>query len=128
MYHNTSLLRPPGPFPFQSAKYLEHTLVQAAKVAIKWSQPKSDPVRTRSVEKGLEGNIVDHPTLLFGRWLIAADSRGIRCYDLDSPEEWDEPFARHDEEGISFMDSQGITNLEGLKIVFVVLSTKSLRL
>lgn len=122
------MLLPPGPFPFQSAKDLERTLVRAAKVAIKWSLPKSDPLRTRKVEQGLEGTIVDHPSLLFGRWLIAADHRGIRCYDLDSPERWGEPLAQHEEESIAFVNSQGVTNLEGSQAIFVVLSTKSLRL
>ncbi|KAF9232368.1 hypothetical protein BU15DRAFT_67530 [Melanogaster broomeanus] len=45
VYANAPLLRPAGPFPYQSTQFLEHTLIHSERVAQTWT---SQPVKTIS--------------------------------------------------------------------------------
>ncbi|KAH7915097.1 hypothetical protein BJ138DRAFT_1122900 [Hygrophoropsis aurantiaca] len=87
-YHTSSLVRPPGPFAWQTAHMLESNLIQSARLSLNWP-PNNDakPVRSRV----LNINWKSRDDLVLGRWLFAfhgGPSRPVRIvsYDLDGPD------------------------------------------
>ncbi|KAF8838156.1 hypothetical protein BDN67DRAFT_971963 [Paxillus ammoniavirescens] len=80
LYVNACVLRPPGPFPWQSIEFLERTLVQSEQLSRKWTSG-SLKVTARALPSL-------NPTdwdLLFGRWLIwTDDTTNLRSHDLDT--------------------------------------------
>lgn len=120
VYQKSPLLRPPGPFCSQSAKDLESLLIQTEKLEINWNSPNPKPVLLRSIEQGLKGPT--SLTLLLGRWLLAGDRLGLRCYDLDTKEDWSIPVAHAGMPlKVRGLESQVNTNQEGLHTAFVVI-------
>ncbi|KAH7919952.1 hypothetical protein BV22DRAFT_835043 [Leucogyrophana mollusca] len=85
IYRSSSLLRPPGPFTWQSAQFFEQASVRSSRLHLNWPpNPKAKPVASRTINVG-QINIFG---LLSGRWMIMLkDHRQIRCYDLDAVEE-----------------------------------------
>ncbi|KAH7904279.1 hypothetical protein BJ138DRAFT_938571 [Hygrophoropsis aurantiaca] len=80
-YRTSSLVRPPGPFAWQTTHTLESSLIQSARMSLNW--PPNDnaaPIRSRRIIK-----ISGHSRkLVLGRWLFTShDFVRILCYDLD---------------------------------------------
>ncbi|KAH7915100.1 hypothetical protein BJ138DRAFT_200327, partial [Hygrophoropsis aurantiaca] len=84
-YRTSSLVRPPGPFTWQTAQILESNLIQSAQLSLNWApNPDAKPIRSRTT------NLGSHRApfgLICGRWLVVIkDPVGIVCYDLDRTE------------------------------------------
>ncbi|KAH7916720.1 hypothetical protein BJ138DRAFT_5822 [Hygrophoropsis aurantiaca] len=91
-YRTSSLLRPPGPFAWQTSQILESSLVQTTHLSLNWApNPNATPVRLHTISIG-EVDLQPF-RLLCGRWLLVPKSyfsRGFRqipCYDLDRAEQ-----------------------------------------
>ncbi|KAH7907758.1 hypothetical protein BJ138DRAFT_1159333 [Hygrophoropsis aurantiaca] len=84
-YHTSSLVRPPGPFTWQTAQILESNLIQSARLSLNWP-PNLDAMPIRSHTITLD-SIQSQFSLLCGRWLrMDQNSTRIVCYDLDRTE------------------------------------------
>ncbi|KAF9230083.1 hypothetical protein BU15DRAFT_69502 [Melanogaster broomeanus] len=68
VYANAPLLRPSGPFPYQSTQFLEHTLIHSAKLAQTWT---AQPVKaiSRVVGPKISCGILQW-NVLGGKWFI----------------------------------------------------------
>ncbi|KAH7924361.1 hypothetical protein BV22DRAFT_1195954 [Leucogyrophana mollusca] len=79
LYHSLKLPRPPGPYARQSYEFLEHALVTSAKVELQWPPNEGRPVSKRLLT-------ISHDeqnfSILFGEWLMVANSSRVRCFDL----------------------------------------------
>ncbi|KAG0708388.1 hypothetical protein DFH29DRAFT_1075679, partial [Suillus ampliporus] len=90
VYKNSRLPRLPGPFPGQTALYLENSLTQSAKLQRNWTsstQVVAKPLYTRSRQwpYALRARLEFRTTtFLMGPWLIVAVRDKIVCYDVDS--------------------------------------------
>ncbi|KAF8439919.1 hypothetical protein L210DRAFT_3541136 [Boletus edulis BED1] len=81
VYANARFPRPPGPFSWQSTRYLERTLVQSELVSKTWtSQPPK--LLSRTLTEWTGSDFIW--TVVFGRWCIFLEGSKIRCYDIDS--------------------------------------------
>ncbi|KDQ61502.1 hypothetical protein JAAARDRAFT_30951 [Jaapia argillacea MUCL 33604] len=80
-YRTSTYLRPAGPLESQSRQELEKNLIRAEKLDENWTASAS-PVSRRSIDTGT-GNPFSM-SLAQGRYLFVGDSKGLRCYDLDS--------------------------------------------
>ncbi|KAF8135101.1 hypothetical protein EV363DRAFT_1429759 [Boletus edulis] len=81
VYANARFPRQPGPFSWQSTRYLERTLVQSELVSKTWtSQPPKMLSRTLTKCKGRDYTW----TVVFGRWCIFLEGDKIQCHDIDS--------------------------------------------
>lgn len=84
VYKYCRLPRLPGPFPGQTARHLENSLTQSAKLQRNWaSSPQAivKPLCTQTFNCHLS-NVCG--TLLIGPWFVVAGSSQIVCYDMDS--------------------------------------------
>jgi len=115
VYRMSRLLLPSGPYRYQSAKDLEIILVRADKLEVNWAS--SRVISRRTITEGLRDPIC--LSLLLGRWLLAGDGLGLRCYDLDKAEGWDKPVAQVPV-NVKFLDARVVTNDEGLHSAFAV--------
>ena len=84
-YRNANFFRPPSPFLWQSAHDLEGALVPSFRV----DRPKlghhgstAQMPRLRSREIRYSGKAF-HVGLVFGRFLLVALSKEVRCYDMN---------------------------------------------
>ncbi|KAH7905775.1 hypothetical protein BJ138DRAFT_1226931 [Hygrophoropsis aurantiaca] len=86
-YRTSSLVRPPGPFTWQTAQVLESNLIQSARLSLKWP-PNLDakPARSRVIPlTSAEPQL----SLLCGRWLLIVQKyTRIMCYDLNKTDNW----------------------------------------
>ena len=83
LYANARLPHPPGPFPCQTIRFLEHTLVESEWLANWWT---SRPMREISRE-GIHYAecLICAPKIFYGRWLIRSEApRKLVVHDLDS--------------------------------------------
>ncbi|KAH7924387.1 hypothetical protein BV22DRAFT_514124 [Leucogyrophana mollusca] len=80
-YRSLKLPRPPGPYSRQSSKFLERALVTSARVELQWPLSEARPVSKRLLTISHDEQ---HFSLLFGEWLMVADSSRVRCFDLRS--------------------------------------------
>ncbi|KAF8442310.1 hypothetical protein L210DRAFT_3204801 [Boletus edulis BED1] len=81
VYANARFPRPPGPFSWQSTRYLECTLVQSELVSKTWtSQPPK--ILSRTLTKWERRD--DIWTVVFGRWCIFLEGNKIRYHDIDA--------------------------------------------
>ncbi|KAH7915089.1 hypothetical protein BJ138DRAFT_1110030 [Hygrophoropsis aurantiaca] len=120
-YRTSSLVRPQGPFPWQSAAALESILVRSARLTRNWPpNPDAAPVRARKI------NVNGRPEasqLLCGRWLLMLIGRKqILCYDLDrtdpSTVDGQEPFSilyTHEAEGSLVQSFQCVTPIASVE-------------
>jgi hypothetical protein len=120
VYRTTGLLLRHGPCPYQSAKDLENILVRAVKVEVNWAS--SHLVSRRIITEGLRGPIC--LSLLLGRWLLAGDAFGLRCYDLDKVESWAEPVVQITVT-VKRLDARAVTNDDGLHSAFAVIHQRN---
>jgi hypothetical protein len=90
-------------------------LVRADKMEINWA--RSHSVCRRTVTDGLRGPVC---VSLLGRWLLAGDEVGLRCYDLDATENWDDPVAQIPVR-VKCLGAQVATNNRGLHLAFAVI-------
>ncbi|KAH7912356.1 hypothetical protein BJ138DRAFT_1148525 [Hygrophoropsis aurantiaca] len=110
-YRASSLVRPQGPFPWQTAAALESILVRSARLALNWPpNPDAAPVRSRVINIGEDKFGFQ---LVYGRWLLVLNDerQSILCFDLDRSEisavDDEEPFSilyKHETEE-SFINS-----------------------
>ncbi|KAF9237010.1 hypothetical protein BU15DRAFT_63517 [Melanogaster broomeanus] len=83
VYASACFLRPPGPFPSQSTKFLERTLLHSEQLFRTWT---SEPAK-------ITGRVLPVPNppqwdVLSGRWFVWMDAdMNIRCHDLDTDAE-----------------------------------------
>ena len=87
LYTNAPLPRPPGPFPFQSSRYLEDTLLRSELLAQSWTtRPMQDISSVEiPIDPGKHRGRLRGPKLLCGRWCISCESsRKFVFRDLDS--------------------------------------------
>ncbi|KAH7910502.1 hypothetical protein BJ138DRAFT_1152804 [Hygrophoropsis aurantiaca] len=86
-YRTSSLLRPPGPFAWQTAHVIESNLIRSARLSLNWApNPDAKPLLCRVINfpEGPYGFVT-----LGGRWLLItshSDCTRILCYDLDRTE------------------------------------------
>ncbi|KAH7911301.1 hypothetical protein BJ138DRAFT_941741 [Hygrophoropsis aurantiaca] len=80
-YRTSSLVRPPGPFAWQTAHMLESNLIQSARLSLNWPPNNAKPVRSRVIN--ISGG---EYKLVLGRWLFTSHG-GVRIlrYNLESP-------------------------------------------
>ena len=87
VYRSANFVRPPGPFPSQSAHDLEHTLIASCRIdlnfrrrhgssAAEWERPR--PTR-RIRYNGMDVGVI----LVFGRFLLVAFKDYIQCCTLN---------------------------------------------
>jgi hypothetical protein len=82
-YRKSTILRPPGPFPSQSAGHLEQTLKKSIDLYANWTSPSPRPVSRRTLDLRNDTEVKDMK-LLLGRYLLVKGDLQLRCYDLDS--------------------------------------------
>lgn len=125
LYASSYLLRPPGPFPFQSAAYLEEALVKAEKVARSWM---TKPMRgTSSVELRVEQQPAGPIKLLAGKWVIGCESgTRIILYDAATLSEQRRRVIWEHEEPVETWDVGFVTSEEGQCLLYVLLSHEDL--
>ncbi|KAH7913653.1 hypothetical protein BJ138DRAFT_1111305 [Hygrophoropsis aurantiaca] len=79
-YRSSALVRPPGPFPWQTAEMLESSLVQSAQLSLNWPpNPNATPIQSRVIPIGRQRSV----SLVCGRWLVTNTASHIMCFDLD---------------------------------------------
>ncbi|KIJ19575.1 hypothetical protein PAXINDRAFT_96861 [Paxillus involutus ATCC 200175] len=82
VYANACLPHPPGPFPSQSTKFLEHTLLQSERLAQTWT---SHPVKVISRVLGPKLSMSQPEwSVLDGKWLVWREETQILCHDFDT--------------------------------------------
>ncbi|KZP33689.1 hypothetical protein FIBSPDRAFT_943466 [Athelia psychrophila] len=93
IYTNSSLLRPPGPFPHQSSRDLAVALLQSEELDVTWSLATSDseyqsppPAHRRVLAQ--HANTMAHLSLILGRWLLVGGEVDVQVYDLDAGALW----------------------------------------
>ncbi|KAH7907054.1 hypothetical protein BJ138DRAFT_1161070 [Hygrophoropsis aurantiaca] len=86
-YRTSSLLRPSGPFTWQTSQILESYLVRSTRLSLNWSpNPGAVPVRSRPINTGKPGEGPKY--LLCSRWLLVQKGPNqILCYDWDRAEQ-----------------------------------------
>lgn len=96
IYTNSSLLRPPGPFPHQSSRDLAVALLQSEELDVTWSLATSDseyqsppPAHRRVLAQ--HANTMAHLSLILGRWLLVGGEVDVQVYDLDAGALWHLP-------------------------------------
>ncbi|KAH7907025.1 hypothetical protein BJ138DRAFT_546138 [Hygrophoropsis aurantiaca] len=80
-YRTSSLVRPGGPFTWQTAQMLESNLTQSARLNLNWP-PNPNPRPTRS-HVITTGSLSGFMALIRGRWLLRSMDSLILCHDLD---------------------------------------------
>ncbi|KAF8548769.1 hypothetical protein OG21DRAFT_684604 [Imleria badia] len=128
LYANSCLPRPSGPFPFQSAMYLEQALVRTERLAQSWmTRPMRDVSHVElRVEQQPRGCI----KLLSGRFLVGCESASrFVLHDVDADAEshasqkqviWEQ------EEPVLAWDASSMTTEDGQFVVYVLLSEEKL--
>ena len=94
LYNNSSLLRPPGPFAYQSSRDLAIALFKSEKMDAAWSWEASPPASLTPVKRRIITDNVNensHLSLLLGRWLLVGGEPGVQVYDLDATVDWHLP-------------------------------------
>lgn len=86
LYINSRLPRPPGPFLWQSAQFLEHVLFHSARISQTWtSQPISVVSRARGPRILTKPSPVSTPSdFLFGRLFIWCEGEQLLAQDLET--------------------------------------------
>ncbi|KAH7909924.1 hypothetical protein BJ138DRAFT_167560 [Hygrophoropsis aurantiaca] len=81
-YRTSSLVRPQGPFAWQTAHVLESSLVQSTRLSSNWPpNPNAAPIRSHTTSIN---ELKWHFHILCGRWLLMkAKNTQILWYDLD---------------------------------------------
>ncbi|KAF8442254.1 hypothetical protein L210DRAFT_3759737 [Boletus edulis BED1] len=83
VYANARFLLPPGPFSWQSDRYLERTLVQSELASKTWtSQPLKMQSRIMTSWNGESDPVLW--TVVWGRWCIFLEGKMVQCHDIDS--------------------------------------------
>ncbi|KAH7910490.1 hypothetical protein BJ138DRAFT_1152771 [Hygrophoropsis aurantiaca] len=86
-YRTSSLVRPPGPFAWQTAHAIESNLIRSARLSLNWPpNPDAKPLlsRVRNISA-----LPQQFVTLGGRWLLirnVRDDTRILCYDLEGTE------------------------------------------
>ncbi|KAF7965269.1 hypothetical protein HWV62_44707 [Athelia sp. TMB] len=91
LYNNSYLLRPPGPFAYQSSRDLAIALFKSEKMDAAWSWAASPSASPTPVNKRILTDYVNensHLALLLGRWLLVGGDPGVQVYDLDAAVDW----------------------------------------
>lgn len=129
IYHNSSLMRPLGPFPYQSSRDLAVALLQSEKLDATWSLATSDseyqsppPAHIRFLAK--HANTVAHVSLLLGRWLLVGGKLGVQVYDLDAGSHWHLPVG-HISGRTNQITAAVYTSGEGVQSAFVMVYSVS---
>lgn len=83
IYANARVPRPPGPFPSQSTRFLEQTLIRSELLAESWA---TQPIKAvSSTQIRLEGSALGHPRIIGGRWLLTFESyRQIVLHNIET--------------------------------------------
>lgn len=132
-YRNSSLLRPPGPFPYQSSRDLAVALLKSEKLDATWSSATSDseircppPVQKRVLSEGVD--LMSRVCLLLGRWLLVGGNLGAQAYDLDAGSSWQLPVGQISRtRRTNQMAAAVYTNDDGMQSAFVAIYSGSLR-
>jgi hypothetical protein len=77
-------MRPPGPYPSQSAAFLERELKNYLDLDSEWTSKSPEPASERVLKMEYISR-VEHVTIVLGRYLLFTGSKDLRCYDLDLP-------------------------------------------
>ncbi|KAF9237127.1 hypothetical protein BU15DRAFT_63381 [Melanogaster broomeanus] len=120
-YANAPLLRPAGPFPYQSTQFLENTLIHSERVAQTWT---SQPI-IKAISRVL-GPKVSCDSLwkvLGGRWFIWLETTKILCQDLDGATGSRHILWDSDAQIVRF-DACLITSVDGQRVYILLLGTQ----
>lgn len=124
IYHNSTLLLPPGPFPYQSSRDLAVALLQSEKLDAAWGLATSDseyqsppPAHKRVIAQ--HANATTHLSLLLGRWLLVGGEVGVQVYDLDARALWQLPVG-HISSQTNQIKAAVYTSDDGVQSAFVV--------
>ncbi|KAG6373501.1 hypothetical protein JVT61DRAFT_6659 [Boletus reticuloceps] len=117
VYANARLLLPPGPFSWQSTRYLERTLVQSELVSRTWtSQPPK--MHSRIVTRR-QGRRNTPWTVVFGRWCIFLKGETVQCHDIDS-NTYHSLYDGTAHPGFSFTAYAGATDINGHRVYLLL--------
>ena len=123
LYRSTQIVRPPGPFPAQCTMDLRKILISTARVASCWPPGPSE----FNFRKNATVPMVDAPNycfLLYGRWLIAANSSLAVYYDMrERPQPQPNLFYRPHLVA-TFFRCVTTTNVNGDALTFLVTETQ----
>ncbi|KAH7907489.1 hypothetical protein BJ138DRAFT_496589 [Hygrophoropsis aurantiaca] len=86
-YRTSSLVRPAGPFAWQTAQMLESNIAQSTRLSLNWApNDGAAPVRSRRKNIARYWAARTAVKLVLGRWLfVIQDQAHIVCHDLDDP-------------------------------------------
>lgn len=83
IYANARLPRPPGPFPFQSTRFLEQTLLRSERLGEYWTTQPIQAVSSTQIR--LVGPSLGYPRILGGKWLLTFESfKQIVLHDVET--------------------------------------------
>ncbi|KAF8548841.1 hypothetical protein OG21DRAFT_1500760 [Imleria badia] len=120
MYADAHLPRPPGPFSWQSTRFLQHTLVQSARLAQCWTSQPISVISTHLLRAPPESDSI---VWVCGRWLITCvEMRRVVSYDLDTHSE--QLLCQSDDEWVSWSATSSLMSTRG-HLVYVGLCTKN---
>ncbi|EIW75609.1 hypothetical protein CONPUDRAFT_77257 [Coniophora puteana RWD-64-598 SS2] len=89
-YRDSSLPRPPGPFPWKTTTDLRSALVRSFRVERNWPPTSASAVSQHQLPPMLktkgQGSVETVKRLLLGRWALAYDDKYLSCFDLDAPD------------------------------------------
>lgn len=123
IYANARVPRPPGPFPSQSTRFLEQTLIRSELLAESWA---TQPIKAvSSTQIRLEGSALGHPRIIGGRWLLTFES--YRQIVLHNIETHSRQVLWEDTGLITSWDACSVTSAGGL-LVYVVLRKNTRRI
>jgi hypothetical protein len=78
-------MRPPGPFPSQSATHLEQELKKYINLDDEWTSFSPAPASKRVLPMEFTMR-AENMTIILGRYLLLTGYEEMRCYDLDLPD------------------------------------------
>ncbi|KAF8121086.1 hypothetical protein EV363DRAFT_1366835 [Boletus edulis] len=115
IYANARFPRPPGPFSFQSTRFLEQTLIRSERLEECWTTQPMQAVSSTQIR--LQGSALGQPRIIDARWLITFESyRQIVFHDIETRSRqvlWEETGL------ITFWDVTSVTSTGGLSVYVV---------
>ncbi|KAF8548843.1 hypothetical protein OG21DRAFT_668791 [Imleria badia] len=120
MYADALLPRPPGPFPWQSTKFLQRTLVQSARLARRWTSQPINIISRYSLRVPSE---IESSEWVGGRWLLTCiEMKQLVSRDLDTGSE--QLLCQSDDQWVSWSATSCLMSTRG-HLVYVGLCAEN---
>lgn len=83
IYASARVPRPPGPFPYQSTRFLAQTLTRSERLAERWTTQPLQAVPSTQIR--FQASTLGQPRIISGRWLMTFESYGqIVLHDIET--------------------------------------------